>query len=128
MNRRQTLMFAAAFALVSGAAAAAPFTSYSKATFQAEVKSGAPVVVHVRADWCPTCRAQDPTLKAMSTQAAFAKVHFVNVNFDKDRNFLAKYKVPVQATIIVFNHGKEVTRFVGITNPKQLRSRIEKAL
>ena len=95
MHRRNLLsLFAAsALAATAGVAFAADFSAYSAPSFDTALKSGAPVIVHVHADWCPTCRAQAPTLKSMTGDPAYAKVTFIRVNFDKDKDFLTSHKI-----------------------------------
>jgi thioredoxin 1 len=130
MNRRLALalIVTATFGLVSAAASAAGFATYSGQSFDQALKSGAPLVVHVHADWCPTCRAQMPTLQSMSGDKQYDKVRFVRVNFDKDRDFLTTYKVASQSTILVFKGGKEVARFAGVTDATQIKTRIGGAI
>ncbi|MDQ2079219.1 thioredoxin family protein [Xanthobacteraceae bacterium Astr-EGSB] len=131
MHRRHVLsLFAAAvvIATMATAAVAAEFSAYSPASFDAAVKSGAPVIVHVHADWCPTCRAQAPTLQAMAGESAYAKARFIRVNFDKDKDFLTGHKISQQSTVLVFKGGKEAARFTGITDAGQLRGRVQAAL
>jgi thioredoxin-like negative regulator of GroEL len=130
MHRRHVLsLLAAAIVATTGTSAiAAEFTAYSSAGFDAAVKSGTPVIVHVHADWCPTCRAQAPTLQSMTGESAYTKATFIRVNFDKDKDFLTSHKVSQQSTILVFKGGKEAARFTGITDAAQLRSRVQAAL
>jgi thioredoxin 1 len=131
MHRRNLLSLFAASALAAasgGVAFAADFSAYSAPSFDTALKSGAPVIVHVHADWCPTCRAQAPTLKSMTGDPAYAKVTFIRVNFDKDKDFLTGHKISQQSTILVFKAGKETTRFTGITDATDLRSRVQAAL
>jgi len=130
MNRRLAfaLIVTAALGLFSVAVSAAGFATYSAQSFDQALKSGAPVVVHVHADWCPTCRAQMPTLQSMSGDKQYDKVRFVRVNFDKDRDFLTTYKVASQSMILVFKGGKEVARFAGVTDAAQIKTRISGAI
>jgi thioredoxin-like negative regulator of GroEL len=131
MRRRNVLSLIAMSALAAAtgrAAFAGDFSAYSAPSFDTALKSGAPVIVHVHADWCPTCRAQAPTLQSMTGDPAYAKATFVRVNFDKDKDFLTGHKVSQQSTILVFKAGKEAARFTGITDAAQLRSRVQAAL
>jgi len=130
MNRRQllALMSVAGAAALICSAAWANFTAYSAQSFKTTLQSGAPVVVHVHADWCPTCRKQLPTLQSMMQEKDYAATKFVRVDFDKDKDFLTAYKVTSQSTILVFKAGKEVERLAGVTDPAQLRSRIKAAI
>jgi thioredoxin-like negative regulator of GroEL len=123
INRRVALALAATFVATT---AFAQFVPYSAQGFQTEVAART-VVVHVHADWCPTCRQQAPTLQSMASEPAFANVRFVRVNFDTDKEFLSANRVTGQSTIIIFRGGREVSRFVGVTNAQQLRERITSA-
>lgn len=131
MTRRYlfALIAIAAMSVVSGRALlAASFTNYSASAFSQALAAGGPVIVHVHADWCPTCRAQAPVLQSMSGEKAYEKARFIRVNFDKDRDFLTSHKVAVQSTILVFKGGKEVARFSGETDASRIRSRIDAAI
>ena len=131
MNRRHAVTLIAALATgaaIATTALAAGFSAYTAQSFDAALKSGSPVIVHVHADWCPTCRAQAPTLQSMSGEPTYAKAKFIRVIFDKDRDFLTAHKVSSQSTILVFKGGKETARFSGVTDAAQLRSRVQAGL
>lgn len=130
MNRRILclLVVTAALGLFSAAVSAAGLAAYSAQAFDQALKSGSTVVVHVHADWCPTCRAQTPTLRSMSGDKQYENVRFVVVNYDKDRDFLSTYKVASQSVILVFKGGKEVARLSGVTDPARIRTQIGGAI
>ena len=129
MNRRALLIAATAagiaFAAYPGLAAGP--TPYEAGSFQSAVAAG-PVVVHVFADWCPVCKAQQPTLASLSGDAKLAKVRFITVNFDKDKDFLRANKVANQSVILVFKGGKEVVRLSGTTDAAKIREGVMRAL
>lgn len=108
--------------------AAAGVKPYSKASFTVALSSAEAVVVHVHADWCPVCRKQQPTIQALAADPSMAKVSFVQVDFDKDRDFLKSYKVASQSTILVFRGGKEVARLNGVTDPAQIKQKLQAAV
>jgi thioredoxin 1 len=124
ITRRAALALAATALAVT--TAYAQFVPYSAQGFQADVAART-VVVHVHADWCPTCRQQAPTLQSMASEPGFANVRFVRVNFDTDKEFLTANRVTGQSTILVFRGGREVARFAGVTNAQALRDRITAA-
>lgn len=132
MRRRTfTLMALSALAapfVLAAEAMAKPFAAYQAGNFPKLLASGAPLIVHVHADWCPTCRRQITILDNEFKTGKFNKVNAVRVNFDKDKQFLTDYRVTRQATIIVFRGGKEVTRLVYDTNEDRIRKTIEAAL
>lgn len=129
MNRRTLLASTLSLGLIAGTqfALAADFKPYDPQVFDKSVASG-PVVVHIYADWCPVCKAQQPTLVSLSKDPKLAKVQFFTVNFDKDKAFLRSNKVANQSVILVFKGGKEVARLSGTTDAAQIRSDVTKAL
>lgn len=131
MNRRNALNLlagAALFSTLSPAQAAAGFTNYDAAKFAKLLQSGATIVVHVHADWCPTCTRQQATLDQMANDPAYGKVSFVRVNFDTEAEFLKANRIVSQSTIIVVKAGREASRFVGITRSGEIRTRIDAAI
>ena len=78
--------FAGFFALATApAAVAAPgWTDYNAKSFAAAQKAGRTIVVDVHADWCPTCRAQQPTLNELRADKRLKDAMFVKVDFDVD--------------------------------------------
>ncbi len=122
---------ASVLALVAAqAAAAAAFETkaYDAAAFQAVQASGAPVIVHVTAPWCPTCKAQHQALDELGKGAEFAKVAVFNVDFDSQKDALKAFKAQSQSTIIAFKGATETGRIVGASRPDALAPVIHSAL
>jgi thioredoxin 1 len=133
MNRRALITLVVSTALVTATqtlaqTSARSFTPYQTASFATLVQSGATVVVHVHADWCPTCRAQQPTLNSLMGESAFANVRFVRVNFDTDRDFLTTHRVANQSTILVFRGGQVVARMIGTTDAAEIGAALRRAV
>jgi thiol-disulfide isomerase/thioredoxin len=121
VTRRVALALAASLVLLGPAAA---IDAYDKAKFDEALKSGAPLVVHVHADWCPVCRRQEPILKSLSTDSATSGARQFVVNFDKEKAFLTANNVPSQSVILVFKGGKETARLAGETDAAKIKSTI----
>lgn len=73
------------------------------------------MLLDVRADWCPTCRAQKPLIEAAMRQSAYRDVTTLTIDFDHAGELLRRYKVVMQSTLIAFKGGREVGRTVGDT-------------
>jgi thioredoxin 1 len=115
---------------LAGAAvyAASRVKLYDKVGFTETLGAADAIVVHVHADWCPVCRKQQPIIQSLAADPAMAKVRFIQVNFDKDRDFLKTYKVSSQSTILVFRGGKEVARLTGVTDAAEIKQKLEAAV
>jgi thioredoxin 1 len=84
--------------------------------------------VHVFAPWCPTCRAQEPTVRRVEADPKFADVVMFRVDFDSQKSALRTLKANRQSTIIIFKGDKEVGRSVGVTDPGAISALLAKAL
>lgn len=123
--RRHALLLAAGL-LASGAVSA--LAAFGTANFAAALESGAPVVVHVDATWCPTCRAQKPILMKLLAEPRFKSVRAFELDYDTEKDTMRKLAAPDRSTILVFKAGKEVARSVGDTSEEKIAALIEKGL
>jgi len=105
---------------VSGGAFA-QVTSYTQEKFDAAQKRGETVIVGVHADWCPTCRKQKPIIETLSKQKEFQKAVFFRVNMDQDKEFLKRFNVTTQSTLIVFKGKREIARSAGETSQEKIK-------
>jgi thioredoxin 1 len=60
------------------------------------------VLIAAHANWCPTCRTQQPTLASLIDDEAFAGCVAFRVNFDEDKGFLKEHRVRFQSTLFSF--------------------------
>jgi thioredoxin 1 len=98
----------------------------NKTTFHQTIASGV-TLVDFWAPWCGPCQMQIPILgkvaEMIGNRATIAKV-----NVDESPAPAAEYGVRGIPTLILFKNGKEIQRFVGVQQEKQLLSAIEAAL
>jgi thioredoxin 1 len=127
MLSRRTVLSALALLASSGLAQAAeqPFASDAFAAAQAADK---PIIVHVYAPWCPTCRAQEPILHRLEADPKFADAVAFRVDFDSQKDAVRALRATSQSTIVVFKGAKEVGRSVGETSAKSIADTLNKAL
>ena len=115
----------AAVALATAVAAPAfaqPVRPFSAQTLKAAQAKGLPVLVDVHADWCPTCRAQAPTIGAISRDPRFAKLVILKLDFDGQVAERRALGVSKQSTLIAYRGGAERGRVTGIVDPDQIRA------
>jgi thioredoxin 1 len=128
---RRHLLAAGVFALAATPALAATlatgFVEYKKAAFETALKGSKPVLVHVHADWCPTCRRQQTVFNELAKTPDFQKLTAFTVDFDMDGEFKTAYQVRNQSVIIIFKGGKEVARSGGVTDKAQIAAMIAEA-
>jgi thiol-disulfide isomerase/thioredoxin len=101
-----------------------PFTQQA---FETAQKSGKPILVHVWASWCPTCKAQAPTLSQIIADPASKDLVIFKVDFDAQKDVVKKFDVRMQSTLIVFNGTNEKGRSTGDTDPASIKALVAKA-
>lgn len=102
-----------------------PFTL---AAFHAAQAAGQPILVDAHAGWCPICQRQKPTINAMATDPAFAKLIIFKLNYDKQREEKQALGIRQQSTLIAFAGKAETGRSTGVTNPDKIRALAATAL
>jgi thiol-disulfide isomerase/thioredoxin len=121
MNRRMFLATTLALSVLSPGLAFADDVGIA-------IQSGGPVLVHVTAPWCKTCQAQKPIVADLLAKPDFKPLRKIDVDFDTQKDVLAKLRVTTQSTMIVFKDGKEIDRQVGQTDPAEIEALFRKAL
>ena len=91
-------------------------------------KEGKPILVHIHANWCPTCRAQSPIISSLLKQKDFQNLTSLRVDFDNQKDVVRAFHVSQQSTLIVFKGGKEVDRSLGDTTPSGIEKLLRKTL
>ncbi|NOY95220.1 MAG: thioredoxin [Chlorobi bacterium] len=89
--------------------------------FKPVIRSGV-VLVDFWAPWCGPCKMVSPVLNEIAEETD--KVTIAKVNVDLQQPLAGKYKVRNIPTLIMFNKGKEVKRFVGAKSKKFLMKEI----
>jgi len=124
-------------ALVAGALAAAVSFAPSRAStaapfsmeaFKAAQASGAPILVEIHADWCPTCKAQNPILDKLTSAAKFKDLKIFRVDFDAQKPVVKEFGAQMQSTLIVFKGAAEQGRSVGDTKEASIAALLDKSL
>lgn len=116
------------FAILMSLAVAAGERPFDRAAFESAQKAGKPVLLAVHADWCTTCRAQEPIVAALLSQPKYAGFASFRVDFDKQKDVLRQFRVQHQSTLIVFKDGKEVARSIAVTDPAGIEKQLAQAL
>ena len=100
--------------------------SLDDSSFDAAIASGV-VLVDFWASWCPPCRKQLPLVDKAAEQLA-GKAKVAKVNVDKGKKTATRFGVQSIPTLIIFKDGKEVKKFVGLTQPDELVAAVNAAL
>ena len=125
---RTRVALALALATFAALASAGEIKPYTPQAFDQLTEEGKPVVVHVTAPWCPTCKAQRPILDGLMKQPAYRDVTLLDVDFDTNDTALKRFKVRTQSTLVAFKGKAEVARSVGDTSSTGIENLIGKTV
>ena len=122
------LLVLLAWSAAGAGAALAAGKPFDAAAFAALQKAERPILVFIHADWCPTCKAQDPLLGELLKQPEFQSFAALKVNFDKQKKVVQGFGVRYQSTLIVFHGTREVGRSTGDTDKGSIAALMRQAL
>jgi thioredoxin 1 len=121
-----------AAALVTGGLLSSAWAStavpFSAEAFKAAQASGSPILVEIHADWCPTCKAQNPILEKLTADPKFKDLKIFRVDFDEMKPVVKQFGAQMQSTLIVFKGSSEQGRSVGDTREASIASLLDKSL
>jgi thioredoxin 1 len=83
------------------------------------------VLVDFWAGWCAPCRMMAPVLNDVADELG-GNSHVGKVNIEQFQSLAQKFQVRSIPTLILFNNGKEINRFVGVKNKEFLLQQINK--
>jgi thioredoxin 1 len=107
------------------ASTAVPFSAEA---FKAAQASGSPILVEIHADWCPTCKAQNPILEKLTAEPKFKDLKVFRVDFDAMKPVVKEFGAQMQSTLIVFKGSAEQGRSVGDTREASIAALLDKSL
>lgn len=79
------------------------------------------------ASWCAPCRLQEPIMRRLATQFE-GRASFAAVNIDENREAAINLGIRGVPTLILFQNGKEVLRFVGLQSEAALSEALDKLI
>ena len=109
-------------------ASAGTAVAFSPEAFKAAQASNSPILVEIHADWCPTCKAQDPILDKLTADPKFRNLKIFRVDFDAMKPVVRQFGAQMQSTLIVFKGSAEQGRSVGDTREASIAALLDKSL
>ncbi len=85
------------------------------------VQSDLPVLVDFWAEWCQPCKMLTPTIEELASEYK-GKVKIGKVDTDANREVPVKYGVSAIPTIMLFQGGEVIKKFVGLTSKDQFQA------
>lgn len=101
---------------------------FSEEAFKAAQASGSSILVEIHADWCPTCKAQNPILDKLTADPKFKDLKIFRVDFDAMKPVVRQFGAQMQSTLIVFKGSAEQGRSVGDTKEASIVALLDKSL
>lgn len=96
--------------------------------FQQEVlDSDVPVLVDFWAEWCMPCKMLAPTIDELAEEYGGA-VKVGKMDTDNNRDTSMKFGISAIPTLILFQNGEPIKKFVGLQQKAELKSAIDEAV
>ncbi len=128
MLNRRCLLTALSLSAVCFFAVTASAKPFNQKEFQAAQAAGKPILIDVKAPWCPVCKAQAPILSRLKSDPKFKAMVSFDIDFDSQKDLLKTFNVQKQSTLIVFKGKQEAGRSTGDTNPGSIAALLDKSI
>lgn len=120
-----TAIAAMSFAASAAAAERQPYTPAALAAAQAK---GRPVLVEVKAWWCPVCASQGRTIKATTAAPQYNNLLILSINYDTQKADWKALGAQKQSTLIGYSGAREVGRVVYTTDKAAINGLLAKTI
>ncbi|MEK6970913.1 MAG: thioredoxin [archaeon] len=97
-------------------------------TFEKEVlKHSTPVIVDFWAVWCAPCKMLAPRFEELESEYQ-GKLKFAKINVDENPETAQAHEISGIPCLVLFSHGKEIGRIVGLMPKSELKKQIDEQL
>lgn len=109
----------------------ANYKEYTPEILSAALESGNATLLYFYADWCGTCRAQEPIHEEFFHRAEKEKLPLmgIRINVDTNQPLMRKYGINYQHSYVLLDKtGKPVSKFFGDHSEEDLMREVAKIL
>jgi thioredoxin 1 len=101
--------------------------SFTKANFEALLKTNSLVLIDYYATWCAPCKKMEPVLDKLSREFE-GKVKIERINVDDAKSLVKELKIENIPVVTTHKNGVEVQHVSGFQSEEQLRNYIQELL
>ena len=101
---------------------------FTDANFDDEVvNADVPVLVDFWAEWCGPCKALTPVVEELGADYA-GRIKVGSVDTDTNREVSVRFSISAIPTVILFNKGEILEKFVGLRSKKDFKAVLDRVV
>ena len=113
---------------ITAPAAAVERQPYTPAALAAAQAKGRPILVEVKAWWCPVCASQGRTIKETTAAAQYNNLLILSIDFDAQKAEWKALGVQKQSTLIGYRGARELGRVIYTTDKAQINTLLARTI
>jgi thioredoxin 1 len=91
------------------------------------VNADVPVLVDFWAEWCGPCKALTPVVEELAADYA-DRIKVGKVDTDTNREVSVRFSISAIPTVILFNKGEILEKFVGLRSKKDFKAVLDRVV
>ena len=113
-------------ALLSFNIMAGEITNFTEDKFKSLQDNNAPILIDVKATWCPTCKKQAMVIKEYFKTNKDSNITVLEVDYDDQKKWVRFFKAPRQSTLVSYIGTQKIETTIAKKSKKDIFSQMKK--
>lgn len=105
---------------------AGEITNFTEDKFNQLQSDNAPILIDVKASWCPTCKKQEGVIEEYFEENPDSNITVLKVDYDDQKKWVKYFKAPRQSTLVSYIGKEKIETTIAKKKKKDIFSQMKK--
>ena len=115
-----------AITLMSLNVMAGEITDFTESKFNQLQAENAPILIDVKASWCPTCKKQEDVIEEYFEENPESNITVLKVDYDDQKEWVQYFKAPRQSTLVSYIGKEKIETTIAKKRKKDIFAQMKK--